>query len=53
MTLAYPVAPIEMAMFQLLSVVFGALVIVTAIRRGRESDRRRLDPRARVGVDIR
>ena len=52
MTLAYPVAPIEMAMFQLLSVVFGVLVIATAIRRGRESGRQRLDPRARIGVVV-
>jgi|KBSMisStandDraft_5_1062788.scaffolds.fasta_scaffold129863_3 protein-S-isoprenylcysteine O-methyltransferase Ste14 len=52
MTLAFPVAPIELAMFQLLSVVFGALVIVTAIRRGRERGWQRLDPRARAGVVV-
>ena len=50
MSWAYPVAPIEMIMFQVLSVVFGILVVATAIRRGRESGGRRTDPRARLGV---
>jgi len=52
MQFAYPVAPIEMALFQILSVVFGVLVIATAIRRGRETDRNRMDPAARVGVIV-
>jgi protein-S-isoprenylcysteine O-methyltransferase Ste14 len=52
MSFAYPVAPIELIMFQVLSVVFGLLVIATAIRRGRESRGRKTDSRARLGVAI-
>jgi protein-S-isoprenylcysteine O-methyltransferase Ste14 len=52
MILAYPVAPIELIMFQVLSIVFGALVVATAIRRGRDASGARRDGAARTGIII-
>ncbi len=52
MTFAYPVAPVEMLLFQLLSAVFTIVVIVTAIRRGRDASGSRRDPAARIGVVV-
>jgi protein-S-isoprenylcysteine O-methyltransferase Ste14 len=42
----------ELIMFQVLSVVFGLLVILTAIRRGREAGAARRGAAARLGVII-
>lgn len=52
MTFAYPVAPLEMLLFQALSLVFLLLVIVTAIRRGRDAGGSRTEPAARLGVIV-
>ena len=52
MALAYPVAPIEMLLFEVLSTVFAVLVILTAIRRGRERAGVRKGTAARLGVII-
>jgi protein-S-isoprenylcysteine O-methyltransferase Ste14 len=50
MTFAFPVAPVEMLLFQLLSAVFLVLVALTAIRRGRDASGSRMDPAARIGI---
>lgn len=52
MTSAYPVAPIEMALFAVLSGIFLLLVIATAIRRGRDASAASRDPAGRIGVVI-